>query len=48
VAFRLTFRAADRTLRDADVDQMEGRVLEALAQELGVRRRDAGSARGGE
>ena len=48
VAFRLTFRAADRTLRDADVDQMEGRILEALAQELGVRRRDAGSARGGE
>ncbi len=48
VAFRLTFRAADRTLRDAEVDQTETRLLAALAEELDVRRRDAGSARGGE
>jgi phenylalanyl-tRNA synthetase beta chain len=48
VAFRLTFRAPDRTLRDAEVDQMETRLLAALAEELGVRRRDAGAARGGE
>jgi phenylalanyl-tRNA synthetase beta chain len=48
VAFRLTFRAPDRTLRDAEVDQTETRLLAALAEELGVRRRDAGSARGGE
>ena len=48
VAFRLTFRAPDRTLRDADVDQAEGRILTALSQELGVRRRDAGQPRGGE
>jgi phenylalanyl-tRNA synthetase beta chain len=48
VAFRLTFRAADRTLRDAEVDQVETRLLAALAEELGVRRRDAGGAREGE
>jgi phenylalanyl-tRNA synthetase beta chain len=48
VAFRLTFRAPDRTLRDAEVDQTEARLLAALAEELGVRRRDAGTARGGE
>jgi phenylalanyl-tRNA synthetase beta chain len=48
VAFRLTFRASDRTLRDAEVDQAEARILAALAEELGVRRRDAGPARGGE
>ncbi len=48
VAFRLTFRAPDRTLRDAEVDQAESRLLAALAEELGVRRRDAGTARGGE
>jgi phenylalanyl-tRNA synthetase beta chain len=48
VAFRLTVRAPDRTLRDAEVDQTEARLLAALAEELGVRRRDAGTARGGE
>ncbi len=48
VAFRLTFRSPDRTLRDAEVDQAETRLLAALAEELGVRRRDAGTARGGE
>jgi phenylalanyl-tRNA synthetase beta chain len=48
VAFRLRFRASDRTLRDAEVDQTETRLLAALAEELGVRRRDAGAAPGGE
>jgi phenylalanyl-tRNA synthetase beta chain len=48
VAFRLAFRAPDRTLRDAEVDQTETRLLAALAEELGVRRRDAATARGGE
>ena len=48
VAFRLTFRAADRTLRDAEVDQSEARLLAALDQQLGVHRRVAGPARGGE
>ncbi|HEU5041515.1 MAG TPA: phenylalanine--tRNA ligase subunit beta, partial [Gemmatimonadales bacterium] len=48
VAFRLTFRAPDRTLRDAEVDAAESRLLAALDQRLGVRRRDAGGSRGGE
>jgi phenylalanyl-tRNA synthetase beta chain len=48
VAFRLTFRAADRTLRDTEIDAIETRVLAALAGELGIQRRDAGSYGGGE
>ena len=48
VAFRLVFRAPDRTLRDAEVDQTETRLLTALEDELGVRRRGAGATRGGE
>ncbi len=48
VAFRLTFRAPDRTLRDAEVDQTETRLLAALEDELDVRRRDGSAARGGE
>jgi phenylalanyl-tRNA synthetase beta chain len=47
VAFRLTFRAPDRTLRDADVDQVEARLLAALAAELGIQRRDGQSRTGG-
>jgi phenylalanyl-tRNA synthetase beta chain len=47
VAFRLTFRAPDRTLRDAEVDAAESRLLAALDRELGVRRRDAGGASAG-
>jgi phenylalanyl-tRNA synthetase beta chain len=39
VAFRLTFRAAERTLRDAEVDAVVERVLNALANELDVRLR---------
>ena len=31
VAFRLTFRAPDRTLRDGDIDAIEARMLAALA-----------------
>lgn len=42
VMFRLTFRAPDRTLHDAEVDEAERRVLAALERELGVRRREAG------
>ncbi len=41
VTFRLTFRAADRTLRDADVDTIETGVLGALERELGLSRRGA-------
>jgi phenylalanyl-tRNA synthetase beta chain len=48
VAFRLTFRAPDRTLRDTQVEEAETRLLAALASELGIERRDAGTTRGGE
>ncbi len=47
VAFRLTFRAADRTLRDSEVDEVETRLLAALAGDLGIERRDGGSRTGG-
>ncbi|MGH7474977.1 MAG: phenylalanine--tRNA ligase subunit beta, partial [Longimicrobiales bacterium] len=39
VAFNLRFRAANRTLTDAEVDDALGRVLEHLQEELGVERR---------
>jgi phenylalanyl-tRNA synthetase beta chain len=48
VAFRLSFRAPDRTLRDAEVDAVEARMLTALGGELGIQRRDASSPAGGE
>ncbi|HEX5818144.1 MAG TPA: phenylalanine--tRNA ligase subunit beta [Gemmatimonadales bacterium] len=41
VTFRLTCRAPDRTLRDQEVDELEQRVLGALATELGLARRGA-------
>ena len=44
VAFRLTFRATDRTLRDPEVDAIEARILARLTTELGIHRRD-GEAR---
>jgi len=47
VAFRLRFRAVDRTLRDSEVDAVEARLLTALASELGVKRRDASAPSGG-
>jgi phenylalanyl-tRNA synthetase beta chain len=47
VAFRLRFRAPDRTLRDNEVDAVEARMLAALARELGIQRRDAGTQGGG-
>jgi phenylalanyl-tRNA synthetase beta chain len=47
VAFRLTFRVTDRTLRDSEVDEVEARLLAALAGELGIERRDGGSRTGG-
>ena len=40
VMFRLTFRHAERTLRDRDVDEVERRLLKALENQLGVKRRD--------
>jgi len=47
VAFRLTFRAPDRTLRDQEVDETEARLVAALAGELGIERRDGTSRTGG-
>ena len=46
VAFRLTFRAPDRTLRDSEIEEVEKRVLAALERELEIQRRDAGAAGG--
>jgi phenylalanyl-tRNA synthetase beta chain len=48
VAFRLTFRAADRTLRDPEVDGLEARMLATLTAELGIHRRVADTLGGGE
>ncbi|MFL5514953.1 MAG: phenylalanine--tRNA ligase subunit beta, partial [Gemmatimonadales bacterium] len=47
VAFRLEFRAPDRTLRDTEVDDAEARLLAALAGELGIERRGGSSRTGG-
>jgi phenylalanyl-tRNA synthetase beta chain len=47
VAFRLRFRARDRTLRDNEVEAVEARMLAALSGELGIQRRDAGAPGGG-
>lgn len=44
LAIRLVFRAADRTLTDAEVDEREGAILVALRTELGAERRGAGAA----
>jgi phenylalanyl-tRNA synthetase beta chain len=46
VAFRLIFRAGDRTLRDPEIDAIEVRMLTALGTELGIQRRDASGSRG--
>lgn len=37
MTFRLTFRHAGRTLKDAEVDKERGKVAESLVQHLGVR-----------
>ena len=39
IAWRLRFRAADRTLTDAEVDKVVRRVLTRLSEELGVQQR---------
>jgi phenylalanyl-tRNA synthetase beta chain len=36
LAWRLTFRAADRTLTDAEVNELHGRVIEAVRRRFGV------------
>ena len=40
VTFRLTFRAADRTLEAAEIDSAEAHLLLLLERETGVRRRE--------
>ncbi|HEU5050465.1 MAG TPA: phenylalanine--tRNA ligase subunit beta [Gemmatimonadales bacterium] len=45
VTFRLTFRAADRTLEASEIDSAEAHLLLLLERETGVRRRDQGEAR---
>ena len=37
LTFRLTYRAADKTLRDSDVDKAHGLVLGKLAEALPVK-----------
>jgi phenylalanyl-tRNA synthetase beta chain len=46
VAFRLTFRDPQRTLRDKDVEKAFGRILAAVEREVGVAPRGAGEAPG--
>jgi len=41
VAWRLVFRAPDRTLKDAEADAALQRALAALKEQLGVERREA-------
>ncbi len=36
VAFRLTYQAADRTLKDEEVDKIQQRILERLSKDLGA------------
>jgi phenylalanyl-tRNA synthetase beta chain len=40
VAWRLVFRAADRTLKDREVDKSVTRVLKQLKDKFGVERRE--------
>jgi phenylalanyl-tRNA synthetase beta chain len=40
VAWRLVFRARDRTLRDEEVDTLMTRILDQLRERLGVERRE--------
>ncbi|UCD25632.1 MAG: phenylalanine--tRNA ligase subunit beta, partial [Gemmatimonadota bacterium] len=41
VAWRLVFRASDRTLKDREVDKAITRVLKQLKDKFGVERREA-------
>ncbi len=47
VAFRLTFRDPERTLRDKEVDKAFGRILQAVQKTVGVAPREVadGAAR---
>jgi phenylalanyl-tRNA synthetase beta chain len=41
LAWRLTFRHAERTLRDREIDARRSDILRALADELNVRQRSS-------
>jgi phenylalanyl-tRNA synthetase beta chain len=41
VAWRLTLRHPERTLRDKEIDGRRAKILSALTQELNVRQRTA-------
>ena len=41
LAWRLTFRHAERTLREREIDARRSEILKALADELNVRQRTA-------
>jgi phenylalanyl-tRNA synthetase beta chain len=41
LAWRLTFRHPDRTLRDKEIEGRRGKILSALQEELHVRQRSA-------
>jgi phenylalanyl-tRNA synthetase beta chain len=41
VAWRMVFRAADRTLRDEEADQAMAKAVKAAQEAHGVRRREA-------
>ena len=36
LAFRLTYQAGDRTLKDEEADKVQKRILERLSKELGA------------
>jgi phenylalanyl-tRNA synthetase beta chain len=48
VAFRLTFRDPERTLRDKEVDKAFGRILQAVHKQVGVAPRDVDGGVAGE
>jgi phenylalanyl-tRNA synthetase beta chain len=48
VAFRLTFRDPERTLRDKEVDKAFRRILQAVQQQVGVAPRELDGGAAGE
>ena len=40
MAYKVVFRASDRTLTDEEVQAVHGKVLDALKEKLGVTLRD--------
>jgi phenylalanyl-tRNA synthetase beta subunit len=48
VAFRLTFRDPERTLRDKEVDKAFRRILQAVQKQVGVAPREVDGGAAGE